>query len=289
MRLRLSQLAIVAALLPGAPATAGLILHLVQSTDSNNRHSHTEVDVSAEGDGLRADYTASVGPLTPVGSYVLFPDERTFILVNPAKRTYTTSRRRPHTWIDTPFCPEHVVVEKKIDEAGPVMLGLPTQHVVYVVSYQVKPSIAPSEPVYDYHEKHEIWATKALADRLAAAPVLEKAGSGLAHLRGESGGSEPKEITDAIASYGFILEANFTQESKLIGPLGQRGPTTNTRSFVVTAIRAENLQADQFEVPKGYLQVRRVPWSLTGIPWILTDLGKDADICRDPEPPLHAL
>lgn len=290
MKLRLSLLVILAAMLPGAPASAGVVLHAVHSRDTTNRHSHIEVDLSAQGDGLRADVTASDDPYSPVGNYMLFPSDQTTYVVNPAKRTYMTIDRAAMARLQqqmqrmqqqalaaagspyassvpaNPMQPEHVVVEKKLDEAGPVMLGFPTQHVVYDVSYHIPPSGAGA-PSYDYHEKYEIWATRALDDRLAAAPALKQAGGRLANLGGGGGSLAGSAVTDAITSHGFILKQDFTQESKQIGNYGgagmmagpaalfaHRGQPANTSSFVVTAIRDESLTADRFELPKGYTE-----------------------------------
>ena len=290
MRFRSSLVVIVASWLPAAPAAAGVILHVVQSRDSAmasaHRQLHTETDVSAQGDGLRADVTASDDPSSPVGDYMLFPNDQTIYVVDPAKHTYITVDRAAMAGMmqqmqrmqqqqlaaigspyassmpTNPLQPEHVVIEKKLDEAGPVMLGFPTQHVVYDVSYHMPP-FAPGAPAFDYHEKYELWATKALDERLAAAPALKRAG--LAKLGGRGGSLAGPAVTDAIASHGFILKQNFTQESQQVGSWGgvamgpaallaHHGQPRNTSSFVVTAIRDESLQADRFEVPKGYTE-----------------------------------
>jgi hypothetical protein len=291
----INSLVTLAALLAAAPAGAGVILHAEQSVDAVNRHSHTEMDLSAEGDGLRADVTASDDPFTPVGSYMLFPNDETIYLVNPAKKTYTNMdmaamagmmqqvqrMQQQASGSSAPVGPEHVVVEKKLDEAGPVMLGLPTQHVLYDVSYHIPPS-APGGPAFDYHEKYEIWATRALEDRLAAAPVLKRAGSRLPNLGGVAGSGEPKEVTDAIGSHGFILKQNFTKEGKMIvqGMMAMAmGPAAlfarahqphNASSFVVTAIRDESLQAERFVLPTGYTETEMMNPNMGAMP----DLSK---------------
>jgi hypothetical protein len=305
MRLRISLLVIVAALLPGAPAAAGVILHVVQSTDAVNRHSHTEMDVSAEGDALRADVTASDDPFNPVGNYILVPDDQTFVRVDPAKKTYTTMdmsamagmmqqaqrMQQQASGSSAPAAPEKVVIDKKVDEAGPVMLGLPTQHVVYEVSYHMPPP-SPNAPVFDYHEKYELWATKALEPRLATAPVLKRAGPRLASVGGASAGGEPKEVADqlnpAIQSHGFILKENFTKEGKMtLGPLtpmmgpamfmpGRGRGQQSTTSFVVTAIRDESLQAERFVLPKGYTETEMTNPNMGAMPDLSKLPGKPA-------------
>ena len=295
MRFRMCLLMVVAALLAAAPAAAGVILHAVQSSESANRHSHTEMDVSAEGDGLRADFVASDSPFMPTGSYALFPSDELIYLVNPAKTTYITldmgamagmqqqaqRAQQQASGSSAPLAAEKVLVDKKVDEAGPVMLGLPTQHVVYEVSYHIPPA-SPNAPVADYDEKYELWATKALDTRLATVPVLKRAGSRLAHLGGGIGG-EPKEVADqltpAIQSHGFILKENFTKEVKAtLGPLTPmagfatlmrgRGQQSST-SFLVTAIRDESLQADRFALPKGYTETEMMNPNMGAMP----DLG----------------
>jgi hypothetical protein len=290
MRFPISFLVIVAVLLPGASAAAGVVLHVVETVDGQRR-SHTEMDLSAEGDGLRGDYVASDSPFTPTGSYLLLPSEELIYIVNPAKKTYVamdmaamagmlqaTQRMQLQAGRGSGHnAPENVVVDKKVDEAGPAMLGLPTQHIVYEVSYHLPPPV-PNAPVFDYHERYELWTTSALDARLASAPALKREGGRLADLGAVGGGGgEPKEVTAAIASHGFILKENHTKESKMtLGALTpMMGPATFMRSrqgqptiisFAVTAIRDESVPAERFVLPQGYSEIEMMNPNMGAMP-----------------------
>lgn len=293
MRTRDRIVILAAGLLPAAPAAAGIILHEVETTDSGNRQSHIEMDVGAEGDGLRVDITNSDSPFMPTGSYMLFPSEELIYMVNPGKKTYSTMdmtamagmqtqmqrMQQPVSGAAAPTGPENVVVQKKVDEAGPVMLGLPTQHLVYEVSYH-QPPPAPGAPAFDFHGTYEIWATQALDARLAAASMLKKSASRLTHMGGGGGAGDPKEVGDAIASHGLILKQNFTKESKAIFPAFIRmspaamfmkgGQPRTTSSSVVTTIRDESLPPERFVLPKGYAEVEMMNPNMGAMP----DLSK---------------
>jgi hypothetical protein len=305
VRFPVSVPVIVAVLLPGAPAAAGVVLHVVESVEGQRR-SHTEMDLSAQGDGLRGDYVASDDPFTPTGSYLLFPSQDLIYLVNPARKTYmaldmaamagmrqaTQRMQQQASGAAAPNAAQNVVVDKKVDEAGPVMLGVPTQHIVYEVSYHVPPP-APNAPVFDYHEKYELWTTKALDSRLAADPALMKAASRLPGIGAPGQGGEPREVSAAIASHGFILKENHTKESKMtlgaltpmLGPAmfmrGRQGQPTTT-SFAVTAIRDESVPQERFVLPQGYTETEMMNPNMGAMP----DLSKlPAGPGGAPQPP----
>jgi hypothetical protein len=305
MRFTVSVSVLVAALLPGASAVAGVVLHVVESVEGQRR-SHTEMDLSAQGDGLRGDYVASDNPFTPMGSYLLFPSEDLIYLVNPAQKTYmaidmaamagmlqaTQRMQQQGSGAAAPSAAQNVVVDKKVDEAGPVMLGVPTQHIVYEVSYRVPPP-APNAPVFDYHEKYELWATKALDGRFAADPALMRAGGRLPGIGAPGGGGQPGEVTAAIASHGFILKENHTKESRMtlgaltpmLGPAmfmrGRQGQPTTT-SFAVTAIRDESVPQERFVLPQGYAETEMMNPNMGAMP----DLSKlPAGPGGAPQPP----
>lgn len=290
MRCR-NSIVTVAALLTGAPAAAGVVLHEVQTGESGNaRQSRTEMELSAEGDGMRSDIIESDFPLTPRGSYMLFPSDELIYLVNPANKTYMSmdlglmagisqqAQRMQHQMggQGASASADNLVIEKKVEEAGPVMLGLPTRHVVYEVSYR-RPSPVQMQGIMgptEVHEKYEIWATRALDARFAGVPVLKRAANRLSDMGGMP---ELKEVNDAIASHGFILKKNVTMESKMSGGMGspvsmfmRPGAQKRTSSSVVTAIRDETLQPQRFMLPQGYAEVAMMNPNMGAMP----DLSK---------------
>jgi len=224
MRYR-NTLVTLAALLAAAPAAAGIVLHEVQSRDNLGRTSHTVVDVSAEGYGVRADVVESDAPMTQAGMYMLYPSDDVMLIVNPANKTYMTMdmstaaaamqqgqrMAQQMSGMDASAHIDNVVINKKVDEAGPAMLGLPTQHVVYEVSY----NRLQGGMKIEYRERYEIWATHGLDARLAGAPALKRLTN---RPQGQAGLDEPQQVRAAVASHGLALKEVFTVESKTSVP-----------------------------------------------------------------------
>ena len=259
----------LAAFVATTPVTAGVILSEVQEHSGQAAYpgapagSHSETELSAEGNGLRQDFIKSDSMQMPAGSYILYPADGLMYLVNPANRTYTmmdmatmmsqTRQMQQQSGANAPPAADKLVIDKKVDESGPVMHGLPTQHVVYEISYQRPapiqvPGVMSSMEV---HERYEIWATRALDERLADVPALRR-----------SAGPMIKPVSDALASHGFALKQIVTSESRMGGVSGPmallmhaRTGRKETSSTVVTAIRYEPLPAERFALPQGYAEV----------------------------------
>ncbi|HYB33585.1 MAG TPA: hypothetical protein VED45_09180 [Steroidobacteraceae bacterium] len=284
----LDSLVAPAALLIAAPAAAGVVLHEVQSGESYGRPSHTVVDVSAEGDGLRSDVVESDSPVTQAGMYMLYPSDDVMVVVNPANKTYMTldmsvvaamqqqGQRvaQQMSGMDASTHLENVVINKKVDEAGPIMLGVPTQHVVYEVSYNRLAGGAKQE----YHERYEIWATHGLDARLAAAPALTRLAG---RPQGPGAADEPKEVREAIASHGLALKQVSTVENRMsipgvsalmMGPMAlmHRGGQKQSSTSEVTAFREEAIPAARFALPKDYTETSMMSPNQSAMP----DLGK---------------
>jgi len=282
----------LAALLAGTPATAGVILHEVQEQSGESFSArgssalHTEMELSAEGDGMRSDILKSDSPLTPTGSYMLFPNDEVFYIVNPANKTYTLMDMAAMAGAQqmgrpTPQQPnggstgaQDLVMEKKLDEAGPLMLGLPTQHVVYEISYHRPPpaQIPGFITSMEVHERYEIWATHGLDAQAANVPALNRPA---ARMGGAIGAPQLKQVGEALASHGFILKQIVTVESKTGGATGpialfMHSSHKQSTSSVVTAIRYENLQPERFVLPQGYTEVGMMNANMGAMP----DLSK---------------
>jgi hypothetical protein len=272
----------LAALLVSAPAAAGVIVTEMQEHNGRAAYpgapanSHTEMELSAEGNGLRQDIIRSDSTMIPAGCYLLYPTDQLMYLVNPANKTYSMldmaamsgmQRQAPQQpgGGGPPAAADQLVIDKKVDESGPVMLGLPTQHLVYEVSYRRPPpvQIPGIMSSMEVHETYEIWATNGLEARFAEVPALKRSVASLGAFGG--GGPGPKPLSDALASHGFILKQVVTSESKTGGASGpmslfmhMQGGHKETASMVVTAIRYETLQSERFALPKGYAEVAMI-------------------------------
>jgi len=292
MRSQTIQLKLLA-LLASAPAAAGVILSEVQERSGQSAYpggggsAHSETELSAEGNGLRQDFIKSDSAQMPVGSYMLFPSDQLICLVNPANKTYTMLDMGTIAGMSRPMpqqtgsaggpAVDKLVIDKKVDESGPLMLGLPTQHLVYEVSYQ-RPSpmqIPGFMTAMEVHERYEIWATSGLEARFAEVPALRRP---VAQMAGAGGSSSLlKPLSDALASHGFILKQIVTSESKTGGASGPMAlmmhgrSQKETRSSTVTAIRYETLPSERFALPQGYSEVAMMNSNMGGA---MPDLGK---------------
>ena len=298
----------IAALIIAAPAAAGVIFRTEQTTDAgkdragNDRHTRTVMEVSAEGDAMRADVTESDQQAMPVGSYILFASDGMMHLVNPANKTYMTMdpeimagmAQTAHQTMKqqgVSMTPENVVVEKKVDETGPVMLSLPTQHVVYEVSYsQPSPAAAAGIKPAEVHETCEIWATHGLDTRLAAVAGLKK---GVLGIPSGGGGSDPKELSEAIAGHGVIVKKLVTRETKPGGMSGVAGfamfvhvaAQKQSTSFAITAIRDETVARERFVLPEGYREVEPMNPNMGAMPDVNSLPGKGGSAAPPPGAP----
>jgi hypothetical protein len=274
------------ALLASAPAAAGVILSEVQERSGQSAYpagggsAHSQTELSAEGDGLRQDFIKSDSAQMPAGSYMLFPNDQLIYLVNPANKTYTMLDLGTISGMSRPMSQQtgsaggpgvdKLVIDKKVDESGPLMLGLPTQHVVYEVSYQ-RPSpmqIPGFVTTMEVHERYEIWATTGLEARFAEVPALRRP---MAQTAGAAGSSSLlKPLSDALASHGFILKQIVTSESKTSGASGPVAMMMHGRSqkeshsSMVTAIRYETLPPERFALPQGYSEVAMLNANMGG-------------------------
>jgi hypothetical protein len=272
-------------MLAGGPAHAGLIFKQVQSSeDSDGHRTRTVTEMRIEGAKARIDLVEMAdNPFLKPGAYMLLLDADTIYVVNPGDRTYSRmdleemrnmnalgaqadEQMRQH---GTSVSVEELKIDKKLEEPGPTMLGLPTQHVLYEVSYSRPMGIqtGPIKMSIKSHETYEIWATRALEPQMAAAAALRKQGGGI----GPSAGSPTlPQIGETLSRHGLPLKTIETSESKMSLPMAVSlfgAKTSRSKTTVeITELREELLGPELFQLPRGYAEVDMTNPNAAGMP-----------------------
>lgn len=265
-------------------AHAGLVVTQSRTTEGKENSSHSVMRMSVQADHARTDVLelSQPNPMMGVGSYILMTAGKSeMLVVNPAQKTYMRMDSRDmRSFGQMAGQAEqnqqqqgggefvtNLKVEKTKDEAGPTMLGMPTRHLVYSISY-VRPVGRQNDPVkmhMDVKEARELWVTHAL-DSVAGQmgdfrTFAERAG-------GMSGSmAQLVEVDKQIAAEGFALKTVLTSDSKmgmdggagmaLLNPavLMMKGKGRGSRSVMeVTEVHQGELAAEQFALPKGYTE-----------------------------------
>ena len=275
---------LVVLMIAAAPAHAGLLFRQTQSLEeANGKPMRTVTEMRIEGGKARADFLEMTdNPIMKPGSYMLLVDEDTAYLVNPKDRTYSRmdlgvaqntqktasqieeqSRRQGHS-----MSIEDLKMRKTLDEPGPTLLGLPTQHVIYEVTFS-RPmglQMGPFKRSLRTQETYEIWATHALDTKLAKAAAFRKRGGGL----GPSAGSAlPAQVTEALGSHGLALKTIHTSEGKMVSTMPSMLGLHKDRSketMEISELREESLKPDLFQLPKGYAEIEMMNPNAGGMP-----------------------
>jgi hypothetical protein len=266
-----------------APTRAGMLFRQTLSSENEDGHPvRTVTELRIEGGKVRADFLEMTdNPFMKQGSYMLFENEDTAYIVNPKDRTYSRmdmgemrnmqqmgaqmeeqNRRQGHS-----ISVEDLRVDKKLEEHGPAMFGLPTQHVIYEVSYK-RPMGLQSGPIkmtLQTRETYEIWATHALDARLGSAAFKRRGGV----FGGSEGGGSLAQVQKALGSHGFALKSIDTSEGKTVTtiplPFGNQRTRSKT-TMEVTDLREASLKRDLFEIPKGYTEIEMANPNAGGMP-----------------------
>lgn len=248
----LARLAGVALALTAAtpPAHGGIVFREIETVQSGDppTTAHDVRQVFADGDNCKVLFEESSDPLIPAGAYVLATGEDAF-LIEPATRTMapldpsnmkavaqSSDARDDRRTV-------RVVVDRKLEEPGPPMLGLPTRHYLYSVEFQEVPahSAFGQAAVTRQAERHELWVTP-----LPKGESLPEAWQALraAGDAAESGAPprEAREVIEGLYQRGLVLREIVERP----------GPEPEKIVREVTALSRETLSPDIFRRPAGY-------------------------------------
>ncbi len=256
---------------------AGLVITESQTDESaNNKSSRTVSRVTLEGDRARSDILEMTesSPMIGPGSYILVAaDKPGMLVVNPATRSYMRMDPRDFQGMQQGLAAAEknvnesggqaevsdLKVEKKTDEAGPAMLGLPTRHLVYQVSYRRPIGMKVMGLSMMVVEKHDLWVTSALDAKLASYTAFKSLAAGLSRM-GSGFSSQLVEVERQIGQNGFALKSTTSSETKMhsaipnMATMFARGGGTTRSSMEVTELREEPVGADLLSLPKGFTE-----------------------------------
>jgi len=268
---------------PSLSAYAGLVVTESRTTEAQKGQStHSVMRMSLQGEQARTDMLefSQPNPMINAGDYMLMTAGKSeVIIVNPTDKTYMRMDSRDFRGFSQmagkaeesqqaqgggQFMTD-LKVEKTTDEAGPTMLGLPTRHVVYSITYQ-QPIGLQNQPMKmhsDVKETRELWVTHGLDSSAGSMADFHA----FAERSGGMSGSMAQltEVDKQIAAEGFVLKSVRTSESKMAMPTGlavlnpaillARGKGGSSRTLMeVTEVKQSELPADAFVLPKGYTE-----------------------------------
>jgi hypothetical protein len=260
------------------PASGGIVLREVRVTESADEEARGRQvsQIWVEGGKMRALFEESTNALMPAGSYLLAPGGDAMYLVNPSRETITRmdmvemeaigEKDQPaagkRTEARTSMEVMDVRLEQHLDEPGPTMLGYPTRHYRYELTYNEKQHMTGTPGPADtrVREQHEFWATAALKDE-PALPAI-RAYRLAAPERGP-GQPELREANTRLHAHGFFLKhiLERTVASDINIPIGgvpaNAAINDSSRERItveVTELRHATLPLAGFELPEGYAE-----------------------------------
>lgn len=249
--------ALVVAVAGATPATAGVVFREAEVIEAGaGAEASRQVRRIAAQDGrVRVDFEESADPLQPAGAYLLVTASDA-VLVDPAHAMMAPalpSDMQPVT-IETGSSPAPrsftaITLQQQFDEPGPILLGLPTWHYVYLLQYQED---TPGTPGARFEQRHEFWAAPLPEDEPALAPwrgfrLIEDGGAGAAR----------RPIREALApmyELGFFLRHVIERREVAAGPHGEQALHSERVRREVIAFEREELAAATFEKPSGLAQ-----------------------------------
>jgi len=260
-------------------AQAGLVMTESRThEDAHGRSSRSVMRLSVQGDQARSDMVemSQDNPMMSAGSYVLLTSGKSeMLIVQPAQKTYMRMDSRDMRGMGRmagKIDQQHVgtelsdlKVEKKLDEAGPTMLGQPTRHLIYAISYSRPLPNQPIKASTDVKETRELWVTHGLDAKVASLSGFKAFSEGMGPMSGSM--AELGEIETRLRNDGFALKSIRTTETRMNLGLGTGAAVLNpglllmnsrggtARSVVeITDLREDEVPADRFAIPKDYVE-----------------------------------
>lgn len=285
-------------------AIAGV--QFTQVNSSGGEGSNSTNEIMLDGTRFKSVYTASDNPMMSAGLYVLATGPNEIYMVNPATGKYARFSPKDMQKMQQDAqqmgggMADQMKAEyqdfkatKDIDEAGPTIVGLPTRHYRYSISYQEirQPPGAPMKMTMNIEEVNEFWASKEFGD-LATPKGWKDPTAGAGDISGQSN-TQLQEVEHQMAEHGFVLKRVVTREASMGGMMAAmamgRGGGANKSSMEVTALnRNATFPTGTFDLPKGFTEVDLVNLMTGGaMPDLSTVPGKEQgqempDLSKEP-------
>ena len=251
-------------------AIAGVQYTQVNSSGGEGGNSTNEMML--DGAKFKSVYVASDNPMMSAGLYVLATGPNEIYMVNPATAKYarfsTKDMQKMGQDAQQTGGPnadqmkaeyQDFKATKDIDEAGPTIVGLPTRHYRYSISYKEirQPPGAPMKMTMNVEEVNEFWASKEFEMSTPKGWKDPTAGAG------DTSGQSNLQLQEAerqMAEHGFVLKRVVTRKANMGGMMAVmamgRGGDANNNSMEVTALnRNATFPAGTFDLPKGFTEV----------------------------------
>lgn len=287
-------------------AGAGVVMREVQVTESSDEDvsGRRVTEVWAEGAQVKTVFVESANPMTPAGSYLLIPGGDIIYLIDPARKTLARmdmveiggiaekGQAMADEHADATGAKREIAglkLDKTLDEPGPEMLGFPTRHYRYELSYTEKQHMKGMPGSFDtkIEERHEFWATQALNDEPAIAAIQ-------ADRTEFSGDDAPDRVVDEagarMAAHGFFLrhmierksESGMSEAGGMMRMMPGMSESSGERiSAEVTELKRLAIAAAEFAVPKGYAETEFFAPGATGMPDLDVLPGQDDEDMPD--------
>lgn len=241
--------AIIAAMALTANA-GGLVLKQKTSTDSKDRASKSQdgtAVISVQGKCMRLDYEQTNDSNVKKGDYIVSNDGESFYMVSTKEKQYMKFDFAMAGGMMSLMSmkisdPKSQMVS---DEAGPKMLGYPTRHVKYTVSYTMEMSIMGMKTKNQIVQETESWVTTKIDASAFEAWSRSFAAKG--------GNKDMEELMKAtmknikgVPLKNIVLTTTTDKNGK---------KTTSTTTSEVTEVKEGSLPAKLFELPSDYKEI----------------------------------
>jgi hypothetical protein len=243
-----------------------------QVSSSGAEGSNTTSEMMLEGDKFKSVFVTSDIPMMSSGLYVLATGPKQIYMVNPATHVYSRMNTRDMQKMGQDAQQmagpggdamkaeyEDFKAVKELDEAGPIIVGLPTRHYQYSISYKEirQPPGSPMKMTMNIEEVNEFWASREFG--MTSPDGWQDPTQG----GGESSSQSNIQLQEAerqMAEHGFVLRRVVTRKTSMGGMIAAmtmgRGGDADKRSMEITALnRNANFPPGTFDLPRGFTEV----------------------------------
>jgi hypothetical protein len=252
-------------------ASAGV--QYTQVASSGAEGSNTTSEMMLDGGKFKSVFVTSDNPMMSSGLYVLASGPNDIYMVNPATRNYSRMSTKDMQKMGQDAQQmaggpdgdqmkaeyQDFKATKELDEAGPTIVGLPTRHYRYSISYKEirQPPGAPMKMTMNIEEVNEFWASNEF--EMATPDGWEDPTMGGGAPSGQSN-IQLQEAERQMAEHGFVLKRVVTRKASMGGMMAVmamgRGGDAQKSSMEVTSLnRNATFPAATFDLPKGFTEV----------------------------------
>ena len=243
-----------------------------QVSSSGAEGSNTTSEMMLEGGKFKSVFVTSDNPMMSSGLYVLATGTNQIYMVNPATHVYSRMNVKDMQKMGQDAQQmagpggdamkaeyQDFKAVKELDEAGPIIVGLPTRHYQYSISYKEirQPPGSPMKMTMNIEEVNEFWASKEF--EVTTLDGWQDPTTGGGAPSGQSN-VQLQEVERQMAEHGFVLKREVTHKTSMGGMMSVmamgRGGDAQKSSMEVTSLnRNASFPPGTFDLPKGFTEV----------------------------------